>query len=60
MTTQQELKAEIVRQTARLQFTTDPWVQKILRTSIADLVETYHRYPNKLLWVAEQKEEGSK
>lgn len=51
MTTQEQLKAEIVRQTARLQFTTDPFNQRILKASIADLVEAYKRYPTKLLWI---------
>lgn len=53
MTTQKSLKQEIERQSARLLFTTDPTAQKILRSSIADLIEAFKVYPAGLVWAAE-------
>lgn len=57
MTTQAELKAEIERQAARLNFTSDPFARKILKRSIADLIDAYKVYPAGLVWCAKQKPE---
>jgi hypothetical protein len=58
MTTAQQIKTEIDRQTARLAFTTDPQHQRILARSIADLIDTLKAYPTGLVWCAEPPVEG--
>lgn len=59
MTTEMQIRDEIARQTARLQFTTDPQNARILRASIDDLVGMLKGFPTKLLWMAAQSPEAN-
>lgn len=52
MTTYNSLKREAERQSARLAFTLDPFAQRILRSSINDIVEAMKAYPHNLIWVS--------
>lgn len=53
MTTYNELKREIERQSARLAFTTDPQNAQILACSIKDLIAALKAYPHGLIWCAD-------
>lgn len=55
MTSANELKAEIMRQQARLVLTTDKVNAQILSASVIDLLAMYKAYPTKLLWMANPK-----
>lgn len=58
MVTEKSLKQEVARQCARLAFTTDPFAIRILSASIADLVALIERYPQGLVWCADQRPEA--
>ena len=55
MTTSKDIKTEILRQQARLAFTTDPQAQRILSASIADLLAMLTLYPTGLIWCTDPK-----
>lgn len=55
MTTYNELKAEAARLSARLAFTTDPQNLRILTVALADVLAMLPKYPQGLLWCADQQ-----